>query len=180
MHESSELIALYDLHKVSMPNAIHPIRITITDEMPYDFVDKEQAENIVGIKLQERLSTDKLFAELKRKGAEYVILKPYHENAGDTDSDNTQIRKRWTELVGADHVVSLPDPNRVVDVIFGILAKETGRVDYFKDELTERQKPDQVKTVLTALKTVHALPKPGASGSKHTGRSIMRRPGDKK
>jgi hypothetical protein len=76
--------------------------------------------------------------------------------------------------VGLDNVAFLPDPNRVVDVIFGILAKETGRVDYFKDELTGRQRPDQVETVLTALKTVHALPNAGPAV--HSGRSVMLRP----
>jgi len=57
---------------------------------------------------------------------------------------------------------------------FRILAKETGRVDYFKDELTGRQRPDQVETVLTALKTVHALPNAGPAV--HSGRSVMLRP----
>ena len=46
----------------------------------------------------------------------------------------------------------------MVDVIFGILAKDTGRVDYFRKEIEARQKAGQVKTVYKALETVHALP----------------------
>ena len=82
-----------------------------------------------------------------------------------TDTDK-KIQKQWESYLGADHVSILPEPRRVVDVILGILAKETSMVDYFVKELVERQKPDQVKTVTKALKTIHhpaRLPDPGKS-----------------
>ena len=53
--------------------------------------------------------------------------------------------------LGADHISMLPKPDRVVDVIFGILAKEKDRVDYFKKEITGRQTEKQVKEALEAL-----------------------------
>ena len=67
----------------------------------------------------------------------------------------------------------------MVDVIFGILAKETGKVEYFRKELEERQSPEQVKTVYTSLKTVHANLPP--SPKAHVkGRSVMAIPEGKK
>lgn len=178
MHESSELLLLYWARKVSMPKAINPIFIIITDEMPYDFVDAEQAKNIVGVTLQKRLPVAEVIKEVQQKGSLYVILKPYRENAGDTDDDNAKIRKVWNGLVGADHVCYLPDPNRVVDVVFGILAKETDRIDYFRKEIEDRQNPDQVKTVYKSLATIHTLP---ASKKKlPPGRSTMHPPSKSK
>ena len=60
-------------------------------------------------------------------------------------------------MLGTDRVVGLPDASRVVDVIFGILARETDRIEYFREELEGRQRPDQVKTVMKSLETVHTL-----------------------
>jgi hypothetical protein len=61
----------------------------------------------------------------------------------------------------------------VVDVIFGILAKETNKIDYFKDEIEGRQRPDQVDTVYKSLKTIHALP---AEVKDSGGKSVFRNP----
>ena len=74
-------------------------------------------------------------------------------------STDTEIRERWVQILGSDRVCDLPDPKRVVDVIFGILAKVTNRIDDFKLEIEARQKPEQVKTVYKSLATIHvALP----------------------
>ena len=64
----------------------------------------------------------------------------------------------WSALLGEDHIAMLSDPERVVDVIFGIMAKEAKKISYFKKELEGRQTPAQVKTVMTSLSTVHTLP----------------------
>ena len=61
-------------------------------------------------------------------------------------------------MLGAEHIAMLPSADRVVDVIFGILAQEKNRVDYFRKELEGRQRPDQVDTVYKSLKTIHAIP----------------------
>ena len=180
MHESSELMLLYWARKVSMPKAINPIFFLITDEMPYDFVDTEQAKNIFGITLQKRISVEAVVKEVQQKGSLYVILKPYNLTAGDTDGDNAQIRKVWSGLVGADHVCYLPDPNRVVDVIFGVLAKETNRIDYFRKEIEGRQTKAQVNTVYKSLNTVHDVSGTKSKPKLPPGRSTMHPPGKSK
>lgn len=156
MSESSELSALYYARNVEFPNAIQkPIYIFITDELCYEDVTPAMALNKVNVTLQSRTSTAAIFEELKEKYSVYLILKPYMPS--DTDSSNIAIRNHWLRYVDADHIASLGDPARVVDVIFGILAKETGKVDYFKKEIEDRQDKDQVELAYKALATIHAV-----------------------
>ena len=178
--ESYELTALYYARNVDMPNAVRPLFVFIGDESPYDFVDPDQAKNIARVKLEKRISTKQVFEELKQKFSVYFIQKPYGSERfsdGPLTGTTKRVHEDWSALVGEDHIALLADPNRVVDVIFGIMAREAGKTKYFEKELTDRQKPDQVKTVRTALHTVHALP--SASKSRlSNGRSVTRRPKD--
>lgn len=153
--ESYELAALYYARKVIMPQAINPILIFIADEKPYDQVDKHKAADLLGIRLNDNLSTQAVFAELKRLFSVYVILIPYGRLSGVVNARNDDIHLSWSQLVGEDHIAVLNDPERVVDVQFGIFAQEVGKVDYFRDELEGRQTPEQVETVYEALTTIH-------------------------
>ncbi len=173
--ESYDLAALYYARKVEMPNAIKPITIFIGDEGLYDFVDSGQAQKIVGVSLEQKLSSRDVFEELKRKSAVYLIRKPYGNSASDSDPTNMRIQAQWESYLGADHIAMLPEAGRVVDVIFGILAKETSRIDYFKDELTGRQTPKQVETVLKTLHAIHDLPPPKPMKRLGKGKSVLRR-----
>lgn len=175
MMETYEQVALYMRDKATMPNAIRkPILIFIGDEATYDFVNEDQAEKLIDIKLSKRLTTKELFRQLRETYSVYHIHKPYESSGrGDgMDANNRQIYAKWAELVGEDHIAILPQADRVVDVIFGILAQETDRVGYFRGEIEGRQRPDQVKAVYKSLLTIHELP-PDA-GKKPLGHSIMR------
>ena len=173
--ETYELAGLYSLHNISMPNAVKPILIIIGDEKPYDTISTEMAEKVALVKLEKRASTSEVFERLKDKFSVYLIRKPYNAVAGDAMSDeDKEFRKRWIALLGADHVVELPDAKRVVDVIFGILARETGRIEYFREEIEGRQDADQVKTVYKSLATIHKLPAAGKPVDR--GNSILKLP----
>lgn len=161
-HEAYELSALYYARNVEMPNAQHPILIFICDEHFHKKLSPEDAKG-AHINMDDTLSAKKIFAELREKFAVYAIRKPY-------GSEDSKIIKEWAEVLGDDHIAELPSADRVVDVIFGILAKETGKIDYFRDEIEGRQKKDQVDTVYKSLKTIHALPKLVDDGS---GKSLM-------
>jgi hypothetical protein len=152
-HENSELLALYYARRVKMPNAENPVIVIITDEMPYESVSPESAE-IVHVKLKQEISTAEIFEELKKKYSVYVILQAY--NGGGEPDITARVRKTWLKYVDEEHIASMPDATRVVDVIFGILAKESNKIDYFREEIEERQTPAQVSTVYKALKTIHA------------------------
>lgn len=150
--ESYELTALYYARNVEMPNAKRPIMIIIGDEGFYDHISKDHAK-MAHVKLGSAdIKTETVFEELKEKYSIYLIRKPY------SSSDDKYIQKKWEDLIGKEHIAILPSADRVVDVIFGILAQEKNKVDYFKKEIEDRQRPDQVDTVYKSLKTIHAIP----------------------
>lgn len=150
-HESYELAALYCARNIKMPNAETPILIFICDEH-FNKSMRPELARLAHVNIDDEMKTSDIFEELKKKFSVYAIRKPY---PGDDDA----IVKEWSEVLGLDHMAELPSADRVVDVIFGILAKETDRLNYFRDEIEERQRKDQVDTVYKSLKTIHALPK---------------------
>ena len=161
--ESYDIAGLYYLRNVTMKKAIRkPILIFIGDEGVYNAITADHALNWAKTELKERMTIEAMFKELCKKYAVYCVRRPY--GGVDVDSTNAQdqnIQKQWEGLVGADHVVRLADPNRVVDVIFGILAKETARLDYFEKELTDRQMKDadgkaKIGVVMKSLKSIRS------------------------
>jgi hypothetical protein len=159
--ESPEVAALYYARNVEMPLASKPICIIITDESLYDAVSKEDAKRHAKVDLEKRIPTKDIFDELKRRYAVYLVRKPYQTMSGDAISSTDKgIVKEWLRYVDEDHIVTLPNEERVLDIIFGILAKETDKVDYFRDELKDRQLKDKggakkVEVALKALETIH-------------------------
>lgn len=154
IQESYDLAALYYANNVSMPNATKPLIIFIGDEAIYETVDKIQARDKAYTKIEAGVKTSDVFEDLKRKYSVYLVRKPYDLNDQNSSNDRV-IRKQWESYIGKDHIALLSDPSRVVDVTFGIMAKETSRIDYFKNELKDRQKPEQVEVVLNSLHTMH-------------------------
>lgn len=161
-HEAYELSALFYARNVEMAHAQHPILIYISDEHFHKNIDPQLAK-LAHVSLESRITTKQVFEELREKFAVYCIRKPY-------GSEDRQIVKEWAEVLGDDHMAELPAADRVVDTIFGILAKETNKIDYFRTEIEGRQRPDQVDTVYKSLKTIHALPK---SIKDSGGKSVM-------
>lgn len=177
--ESYELAALYYARNVKMPNAIRPLLIFIGDESPYDHVDPSQAKSLAHVDLNQKIRTSQVFEELQQKFVVYFAEKPYGSERltdGPLTGTTKRVHEDWAALVGEDHIALLADPGRVVDVIFGIMARESGKVGYFRKELADRQTAEQVKTVMTSLRTIHALPKDGHSKRLlGDGRSVTRR-----
>lgn len=154
--ESYEVAGLYFARQVSILNATKPVLIFIGDEIPHTGVTKADAKRFAHVVLKEpRITTEEIFEELTQKFSVYFIQLPYFQADDFSGEVSQNVYKRWVGLLGKDHVAQLVDANRVVDVIFGIFAKETGRVAYFNDELKGRQKTGQVKTVHAALTTIH-------------------------
>ncbi len=171
--ETYELAALYFARNVAMPKAVSPILIFIGDEAPYDVVIPEQAEEFAHVALQKRLRTKDIFDELMTKFSVYLVRKPYHIMDGNAVSDeDRRIHRQWANLIGEDRIADLPVAERVVDVIFGILAKEADRVDDFRKEIEDRQRPDQVRTVYKSLETIH---RPKSLKKLPAGRSVLHR-----
>ncbi len=165
--EAHGVSALFDIHNVRTPQALTaPPLIIITDEMPYEQVSKSDAKGFAKVSVESAQTATTIFRELMKRYSVYVILKPYGSESlrEDTLSGVTEeVHKRWVEIVGAQRIALLPEADRVVDVIFGILAEDVGRTDYFRKELTGRQTPAQVKVVYESLSSIHKLPPAGAS-----------------
>lgn len=161
--ESPEIAALYYARNVDMPVASKPIAIIITDESLYETVNKDDAKAHAKVDAEARIRTKDIFDELKRRYAVYLVRKPYSPMSGDgISSTDKGIVKDWLQYLDEDHIVTLPNEERVLDIIFGILAKETDRVEYFRDELKERQLKDKggdkkVEVALKALETIHKI-----------------------
>lgn len=172
--ETYELAALFAAEKIDIPKAIKPIIIFIGDEQPYDTISPDHAEKLLGMKLEKSLSTEAVFKKLCDKYSVYLIRKPYGSSDGNRLSDDDRrITAHWARLLGDDHISNLPEAGRVVDVIFGILAKESGRIAYFEHELEDRQTKEQVATVYKSLKTIHQIT--DAAKKLSTGKSVMRK-----
>lgn len=164
--ESYELAALYAARNIKTPNAIRrPIIIFIGDEAPYGRIDSAFAKRYAHTLINESISDKDAFNELMENNSVYLVHKPYSRT-----SEEPGIKRHWISLLGEDRVADLPDANRIVDVIFGILAKEVNQIDYFHKEIEDRQTADQVNTVYRSLATIHS------AAEKHTGRSIMLKP----
>jgi len=175
--ETYELAALFANEKVEIPNAIKPIIIFIGDEKCYDTISPDHAKALLDITLEKTLTTKAVFKKLQDKYSVYLIRKSYGTSSGNTmSSDDITITNDWAKLIGEDHISNLPEAGRVVDVIFGILAKETGRIAYFENELEDRQLTDKdgkhkVDVVYKSLATIHKIPEHVRSVS---GKSVLR------
>ena len=173
IQETYELAGLYYARNVSMPNATKPVFIMIGDEKAYDYVNPDQAEKWAHSTLKGRLPTKEVFKELQEKFSVYMVRKLYDGGSSYGDgmsSTDRDIQNQWESYLGKNRIAILPDPSRVVDVILGIVANDTGMGDYFNSELTSRQSKSQVGVVQSSL---HAI----SSGSavNKSGRSITRR-----
>jgi hypothetical protein len=177
--ESYELGGYAALECVKTPKAIKPYLIFVGDEKCYDYVDQDHIERLLGIKMEKRMTTEELFKRLTAKYDVYLIRKSYGTAGGnDMSDDDKKITAHWAKFIGNDHICNLPRAERVVDVIFGIWAKITGRIAYFENELEDRQLADKdgdakVDLVYKSLATIHHTP--AGDGKVHTGKSIMRK-----
>lgn len=163
--EGYDLAAVYYAHNCKMSEAVRkPIFIFIGDEGIYNTIFSDYAKTWARVD-DKKMTVEAAFSRLKEKFNVYCIRKPYGASSGDSmSSTDVPIQKQWVEFLGDDHVVNLPSADRVVDVIFGILAKETGRIEYFEDELKDRQGKDKdgdqkIQIVMKSLMTMHKIAK---------------------
>ncbi len=182
-YETYEIGALYCLHRVRTPKAIHkPVIIFIGDEQPYHEIHPDNAERLVGVKIEKPIKTSEVFKKLLEKFSVYLVRKPYERVSGDSMSPaDRQIFNNWADLIGVDHIAPLAEAQRVVDVILGILAKETERIEYFRKEMEGRQSKDQQTTVFKSLHTIHTSAEANLTEGRtqRSGKSIIRRGGGK-
>jgi len=158
--ESYDLAAIYYSRNCDTPNAIRPILIFIGDEGIHPQLYTDHAEKFCKVKTSSSMFLKDIMEELTKKWDVYIIRKPYGAVGNRMSDADIKIESQWEELLGKDHIAPLPEASRVVDVIFGIFAKATGKIKEFKDELKDRQLKDadgekKIEVVMKSLVTIH-------------------------
>ncbi len=150
-HERYDVALLYLAKNVIVPKNSSPVAVFVGDEMPYEYLTQKMAKRFSIIMEQSQMSIEEIVREVTKKWNFYFIF----ANTGFYDGPYTaQAIKKWQSLIGDDHVAVLKEPERVVDVTFGLLAAARNKVAYFQEEIERRQTLEQVETVYTALKNV--------------------------
>jgi hypothetical protein len=166
--ESYELCAGYFLKAVNVARNVRPILVFIGDESPYPKLTGSQLEAL-GVHNVEDMTTEALFQELNQIYDVYLIHKPYSHY--ESSPVTAVVKDSWLPLLPPEHILPLKEPERVVDVLFGILANATDKVDTFRREITSRQTKQQVITVLTTLTGLYSSS--DSSKQLRSGKSTM-------
>ena len=164
--ESYELAAGYFLRAVDVARTVKPILVFIGDESPYEQFTGAQCA-VLGI-AAESMSTVDLFRALNEVYDVYLIHKPYGSHSPRSEEVTERVRADWGALLPPEHLIPLDMPERVVDIMFGILANATGKIEDFKREITSRQTPEQVVTVFKSLSGLYSSAPRELSSGKST------------
>lgn len=158
-HGGSNKVESYDLaayfitrhcQTPNVPKGAKPLVIIAGDEGFYDHVQKAWVRKLIGDDLTSNLDAKVVMEELREKCDTYII-RP--EIAYPVDV-YAKIQTQWEEVFGAERVLRMTDPNRLVDCIIGIAGYAADNFDQGVKILERRQTPKQVKDV---LETLHPL-----------------------
>lgn len=147
--ESYELFAYYYVHHCELPKAVKPLFVYCGDEGFYETIRKMHLKQFFGDDRAEDVDAYAVFAELGKKFEVYNLRVEY----GDKQKD-AEIRAQWQKAIGAERVLRLEDPRRIVDCVIGLTALVADEYQQFQGRLAKRQTAEQVDQV---LKTLHPL-----------------------
>lgn len=160
--ESQELVAYYLLKQVDTSSAQNVYTFFITDEAACDSIDPKYVKEYLDIPVDcELTKTKDVFACLQRKGKVFTILC----ETNNPRYNSVSIKKNWEDNLGKDNIAPLNDWRRVVDVMLGTIAKLTGQLTQFTQNLTIRQQGTRhsvqnIETVQTSISFIGgSLPK---------------------
>lgn len=122
------------------------------DELPYPAVSKKEVEALMGDTLQADISTEDIIKEAQEKYHVFFIIP-----AGTHHARDPRLANRWTELLGADHVLHLDDPDLVCETIAATvgLTEGTCEAQVARDHMVEAGTPSaDADTVMAALSAV--------------------------
>lgn len=153
--ETYELVAYYYARHCEMPNAeprAKPLFFYICDEGYYSNVKKDHVEKYFGDEIEEDIPSEDVFDELMEKFRVYALRIAYSRNARQVaEHDEARISKDWKNMIGPENVILMDHPERVVDVILGLIAGHLGEVNAFAERIELRQTPEQVRQVYDTL-----------------------------
>lgn len=116
--ESYETMLYYYWKYCELQNTEVPFLFIIGDEGFYEKVRGEHRREYFGEPLAADVSTEAVFAEIKKKFAGNVFLLhlPYS-----SASANEEVLRQWRAMLG-ENVIHLDDPTLVIEVMLGVIA----------------------------------------------------------
>ncbi len=157
--ESYELFAYAMLNNISIPNATDPFLIIFGDEGFYDQVSPAQARHYLKSDMQEPLESMTVWNQVSRKFDTYLLHKPYSRGS------DAEIVAQWKTALGDQKVVTVDDPQRIVDYAMGVIARKWGEYADLRASVLARHDTATVKKMDDSLKYV-TVPDP-------TGKSVV-------
>lgn len=120
----------------------------IGDEMPYGEVNRGEVQELIGDRLEASIPTEKIFRELQEKYFTFFIIPQ-----GASHGSDKQVKKRWQDILGAEHVLVLEDPSSVAELIatqIG-LCEEATSLDGAMEDLAEHGSKALVPVIKAAV-----------------------------
>ncbi len=144
--ESYELAAWFYARRSDLPNASRSTFVYCGDEGFYETIKAGALTTLTGERFDRDEDARAVFAELESRYSVFNLRVPYHE-----PGKNAAIQAQWEEVLGADHVLELSDPRRIVDAIIGLVAIAAAEQGSFARRLALRQTAEQVESVMATL-----------------------------
>jgi hypothetical protein len=148
-YESYELFAYYYARHCDMPKAQKALFVFCGDEAFYEKIHKAHAKQFFGDDLKKDVNSFDVFGELASKFEVYNLRVTYSDARLEAE-----IKAQWQKAIGAQRVLRLEDPRRIVDCVLGLTALVANDYEQFKDRLAKRQTAEQVDQV---IQTLHPL-----------------------
>jgi hypothetical protein len=170
MHESYLEIAFYYSRAVEWKarKGRKGYLFMIGDEAPYAKVTPAVAKKHFGIALDESISAEEVMKELRKRFHVFFLQVPY--NGGKDPGATQEVTEAWKPLL-SQSVISLTEPNSVVDVMLGLIATIEGvrTLDSYDRDMEERNQTaarrKNVRGAIEAASTALAVRSKGGSAS---------------
>ncbi len=142
----------------------------IGDEMPYGVATRKELRRVVGDDVPEDLSVEDVIREARARYHVFFVIP-----RGASHGADPALRKRWTELLGAENVLMLDDPGAVCETIGVAIGLVEGTVmrDGIDADLADTGADDA--TALAVISALDPLARKTALARVGTG-SIPERP----
>lgn len=140
--ESYELFAYYLLQNARAPEAKRPFLILYGDEGFYPQVSAKQVRYYLGGNIRSARDSADVWRAVSESWNVFHLRKPYGSGRQDVE-----IRGQWEEVLGAERVLALDEPERAVDLALGLISRVWGHYEDFEVNMAARQDAEKVRAV---------------------------------
>ena len=121
----------------------------------------------MGETLQDEIKSKDMWQKLGQKFNVFYLQKPY--GGYGRDSTTQEVKEQWSDALGHQKVIDLPDKTRAVDVAMAIIARHWGMYDDFKDNIGARHDASVIDKVEHSVRFIPKDVDGVATGSKLLG-----------